>query len=71
VIVPGGVSTWIADAGDLRRPQALVDLRALLRTASPAEVTRARDSLVLISARGYHRGRDLMSEMNALSGLAP
>ena len=65
------IALKVLSRDDLRRPQDLVDLRALLRTASPAELTRARDSLVLISARGYHRGRDLMSEMNALSGLAP
>ena len=56
---------------DVRRPQDLVDLRALLRVASPAELARARESLVLIADRGYHRGRDLMSEMNTLLRLAP
>jgi hypothetical protein len=39
--------------------------------ASPAEVRRARDSLAVIAARGYHRGRDLMSEINTLLPLAP
>jgi hypothetical protein len=49
------------------RPQDLVDLRALLRVATAAELTRARDSLALIEARGYHRGRTLLSELDALS----
>jgi len=33
-----------------------------------AELARARDSLALIAVRGYHRGRDLLSEMNMLVG---
>lgn len=56
---------------DDRRPQDLVDLRALLRVASSAELVRARQSLALIAARGYHRGRDLMSEMDTLLRLTP
>jgi len=56
---------------DVSRPQDLVDLRALLRVASPSELERARDSLALIAARGYHRGRDLRAEMHTLLSLAP
>ena len=56
---------------DVSRPQDLVDLRALLRVASPPELERARDSLALIAARGYHRGRDLRAEMHTLLSLAP
>lgn len=56
---------------DVSRPQDLVDLRALLRVATPAELGRARDSLALIAVRGYHRGRDLRSEINRLLPLAP
>ena len=44
----------------------LVDLRALLRIASAAELTRARQALTLIAARGYDRGRDLIPELQAL-----
>jgi predicted nucleotidyltransferase len=51
---------------DVTRPQDLSDLRALLRIASPADVRRARTTLTLISQRGYHRGRDLQSEMETL-----
>lgn len=51
---------------DLTRPQDVGDLRALLRVASPADVTRARTALTLIAERGYHRGRDLQSEMETL-----
>ena len=65
------IALKVLSRDDVRRPQDLVDLRALLRVASPAELARARESLVLIADRGYHRGRDLMSEMNTLLRLAP
>jgi len=51
------------------RPQDLVDLRALLRIAPPAELAHARQALTLIAARGFHRGRELLVEMNRLIGL--
>jgi hypothetical protein len=53
---------------DVRRPQDLVDLRALLRVASEEELVRAHESLRLIDSRGFHRGRDLMTEWRALRG---
>jgi hypothetical protein len=65
------IALKVLSRDDVTRPQDLVDLRALLRVASPAELGRARDSLALIAARGYHRGRDLMSEINTLLPLAP
>jgi len=58
------IALKILSRDDVSRPQDIVDLRALLRVASSAELARARESLGLIAARGYHRGRDLMSEMN-------
>ena len=51
---------------DERRPQDLVDLRALLRMATPDDVPRAREALNVITARGYHRGRDLVPSLEAL-----
>jgi hypothetical protein len=65
------IALKVLSRDDLSRPQDLVDLRALLRVASPEDLARARDSLALIAARGYHRGRELMSEMNTLLRLAP
>ena len=65
------IALKVLSRDDVRRPQDLVDLRALQRVASSGELARARQSLVLIAARGYHRGRDLMSEMNTLLALAP
>ncbi len=60
------IALKVLSRDDVRRPQDLVDLRALLRVASPDELRRARDSMALIAVRGYHRGRDLIAEMNTL-----
>jgi hypothetical protein len=51
---------------DVRRPLDIGDLRALLRVASPAELARARSALTLITERGYHRGRSLLADFDAL-----
>jgi hypothetical protein len=65
------IALKVLSRDDVRRPQDLVDLRALARVASSAELARARQSLALIAARGYHRGRDLLSEIDTLFPLAP
>jgi predicted nucleotidyltransferase len=51
---------------DVERLQDLADLRALLRVASPADLTHARESLELIAERGYHRGRNLTADFDDL-----
>jgi hypothetical protein len=51
---------------DVKRPQDLVDLRALLRVSTVEELDRARDALALITARGYGRGRDLDRDLAAI-----
>lgn len=60
------IALKILSRDDVTRPQDLVDLRALLRIAPDAELVRARQALTLIAARGYHRGRDLMTEMTSV-----
>ena len=60
------IALKVLSRDDVTRPQDLLDLRALLRVASSLELARARQSLALIAARGYHRGRDLMSELTTL-----
>jgi predicted nucleotidyltransferase len=65
------IALKVLSRDDVRRPQDLVDLRALLRVASPDELARARRSLELITARGYDRGRDLISDINTLLSLMP
>jgi predicted nucleotidyltransferase len=44
---------------DRRRPQDAMDLRSLFRESSEADLALARESLALIQARGFDRGRDL------------
>lgn len=65
------IALKVLSRDDVGRPQDLVDLRALLRVASATELARARESLVLIAVRGYHRGRDLVSDMKQLLEAAP
>ncbi len=60
------IALKVLSRDDLGRPQDLMDLRALLRVASPTEVARARTAIALIVSRGYHRGRDLTTELKAL-----
>lgn len=78
VEVVSGVTLGVARTGhlialkmlardDIKRPLDLADLRALLLVASDIELTRARDALTLITTRGYHRGRSLLSEFDALT----
>jgi hypothetical protein len=51
---------------DVSRPLDRADLRALMRVATVTELARARDALSLITTRGYHRGRSLLSEFDSL-----
>jgi hypothetical protein len=60
------IALKVLSRDDVKRPQDIADLRALLAVASPAELERARMSLSLIAARGYHRGRDLALEIDRL-----
>jgi len=45
------------------RPQDLVDIVALLREATPADLEEARHLAALISHRGFARGRDLVASL--------
>jgi hypothetical protein len=51
---------------DLTRPQDLADLHALLSTATSDDLSLARDSIQLITHRGYHRNRDLAEGLDQL-----
>lgn len=68
--IVAGLELPVASVGDLialkvlsrdddRRPQDAVDLRALCRAASDADIAVARDALALVTTRGFNRGRDL------------
>jgi predicted nucleotidyltransferase len=60
------IALKVLSRDDERRPQDLVDLRALIGAATHAEVMRAREALGLILARGYHRGRELLPLLESL-----
>ena len=60
------IALKVLSRDDERRPQDLVDLRALLRMATPDDVLGAREALRVITARGYHRGRDLVPLLGSL-----
>jgi predicted nucleotidyltransferase len=50
---------------DRRRPQDLDDLRSLLREATAADLVDAKEALLTIEARGYHRERRLTESFEA------
>jgi len=60
------IALKVLSRDDDRRPQDFVDLRALLRAATGEDVARAREALRLIEMRGYHRGRELATQLDAL-----
>ena len=62
------IALKIPSRDDLDRPQDIVDLRALMRAATTADLIQAREGIALIVARGYHRGRELSSESHQLLG---
>jgi hypothetical protein len=51
---------------DRHRPQDVDDLRALLAESSTDDRRQAREALALITARGFHRSRDLLGAFDAL-----
>ncbi|MCL2449972.1 MAG: nucleotidyl transferase AbiEii/AbiGii toxin family protein, partial [Polyangiaceae bacterium] len=50
---------------DRRRPQDLDDLRALLREASAVDLADAKQAVLAIESRGYHRERLLAESLDA------
>ncbi len=55
---------------DRERPQDQADLRALDAVSTPADYQDALEAVELISARGYDRGRDLVSALSHLEASA-
>lgn len=51
---------------DRYRPQDLDDLRALLARASEVDLEEARRAVEAIERRGFHRGRHLATDLEAL-----
>jgi hypothetical protein len=48
------------------RPQDRIDARALLTAAAPGDLEEARAALERIEERGFHRGKDLVTELDEL-----
>ena len=59
--------TVVLARDDETRPQDLADLRALLREAGPADLELARQSLELITARGFNRSRNLRESLDLVA----
>jgi predicted nucleotidyltransferase len=60
VALPGHlIALKILARDDRLRPQDAMDLRSLLRDSGEGDLALARESLALIHARGFDRGRDL------------
>lgn len=53
---------------DTNRPQDAADLRVLIDAADDVEVARAREAIALITARGFHRDRDLRTAFDVMLG---
>jgi predicted nucleotidyltransferase len=60
------IALKVLSRDDRERPQDVMDLRALLRTASEDDLDLARNALEMIAARGFHRGRDLLAHLDLL-----
>lgn len=52
---------------DEKRPKDAQDITLLLQEADPQELQRCREAIVLITQRGYHRGRDLIAALERIS----
>lgn len=60
------IALKVLSRDDEKRPQDLVDLRALLKVASDPELNDARKACALIASRGYARRRDLLRDFESL-----
>jgi hypothetical protein len=61
------IAQKILSRDDESRPQDIVDLRALLKTADREDLDTASDALRLIASRGYARERDVLAEFHRLT----
>jgi hypothetical protein len=64
--IPHLIATKVLSRDDGRRPQDRVDLVALLKVAQPSDIAAAQTALGLIHNRGFHRGKDLLKELDSL-----
>jgi predicted nucleotidyltransferase len=66
--VPFLIATKVLSHDDKQRPQDRADLMALFKEASNDDIAAAREALRMIHDRGFHRGKDLMSEFDHIRG---
>jgi len=60
------IALKVLSRDDRERPQDRVDLAALLRRATRADLTEAREALELITERGFNRGKQLVDELDGV-----
>ncbi|RJQ68143.1 hypothetical protein D5S17_33120 [Pseudonocardiaceae bacterium YIM PH 21723] len=60
------IALKILARADVTRPQDLADLRGLLEAATPEDIEVARGAARLITERGFHRDRDLLTSLDEL-----
>ena len=60
------IALKVLSRDDAKRPTDLADLRSLIVRASAADIQEAEEALSLITERGYHRDRDLLSSFQQL-----
>jgi hypothetical protein len=60
------IALKVLSRDDDTRPQDLIDLRALIVHAADEDIKIARESLGLIRDRGYHRGKNLVADLDEL-----
>ena len=60
------IALKVLSRDDVKRPQDLIDLRALMKVTSDADLNQARSAMALIAKRGYARGRDLLRDFESL-----
>jgi Nucleotidyl transferase AbiEii toxin, Type IV TA system len=60
------IALKVLSRNDETRPQDLVDLRHLLLVADASERDLAREALLLIEARGFHRNKHLLQDLEVL-----
>ena len=60
------IATKVLSRDDAQRPQDRVDLIALLHEAGEADLRVAREALRTMDARGFSRGKDLLTELESM-----
>ena len=60
------IALKVLSRDDENRPQDIADLRQLIKSSTTEDIELARSSVELIMSRGFHRNRDLLSDLEKL-----